>query len=279
MKLASFKAAGKDSFGVVEGDSILDVGSVLKQYPDLDTFVAAGLPIGDALKSAPRLAVSDIEWLPVIRNPGKIFCIGLNYRDHVAEGPFNEQEYPSVFTRLPQSHVAHLQPMRRPKVSECFDFEGELAVIIGKGGRHIPRERWAEHVAGYSIYNDGSIRDWQRRTTQWIAGKNFDESGAFGPWMVTADEISHPDALRLTTRLNGKVMQDTSVDMMIFKTDYLIAYLSTMCELKPGDVIATGTCAGVGHARKPPVWMVPGDTIEVEISGIGVLRNPIGEEE
>ena len=164
------------------------------------------------------------------------------------------------------------------KASERFDFEGELAVIIGKAGRHIERSRWGEHVAGYAIYNDGSVRDWQQRTTQWIAGKNFDNSGAFGPWMTTADEIPNPDELHMTTRLNGKVMQDTSVDLMIFKTDYLIWYISAICELKPGDVIVTGTCAGVGHARKPPVWMVPGDTIEIEISRIGVLKNPIAQE-
>lgn len=278
MKLASFRFQGKESFGIVENNHVVDIGSVLRQFPTLDAFVAAGLPVGDAMKSAPRVAAADIEWLPVIRNPGKIFCIGLNYRDHVAESTFKEQEYPSIFTRLPSSHVGHLQPMLRPKASERFDFEGELAVIIGKAGRHIQRARWAEHVAGYAIYNDGSVRDWQHRTTQWIAGKNFDASGAFGPWMTTADEIPDPDKLHMTTRLNGKVMQDTGVDLMIFKTDYLIWYISAFCELKPGDVIVTGTCAGVGHARKPPVWMVPGDTIEIEITGIGVLQNPIAQE-
>jgi 2-keto-4-pentenoate hydratase/2-oxohepta-3-ene-1,7-dioic acid hydratase in catechol pathway len=279
LKLASFRFDGKDSFGIVEGDEIIDIGSVLRQFPTLDAFLAAGLPFGDAAKSASRISGKSVEWLPVIRNPGKIFCIGLNYRDHVAESAFKEQEYPSIFTRLPSSHVGHLQPMLRPKVSERFDFEGELAVIIGKAGRHVERSRWAEHVAGYAIYNDGSVRDWQHRTTQWIAGKNFDNSGAFGPWMTTADEIPNPDELHMTTRLNGKVMQDTSVDLMIFKTDYLIWYISAICELKPGDIIVTGTCAGVGLGRKPPVWMVPGDTIEIEISGIGVLRNPIAQEE
>ena len=278
MKLASFRFDGKDSFGIVEGNEIIDIGAVLRQFPTLDAFLAAELPFGDAAKSASRIPEKSVEWLPVVRNPGKIFCIGLNYRDHVAESTFNEQEYPSIFTRLPSSHVGHLQPMLRPKASERFDFEGELAVIIGKAGRHIERSRWGEHVAGYAIYNDGSVRDWQHRTTQWIAGKNFDNSGAFGPWMTTADEIPNPDELHMTTRLNGKVMQDTSVDLMIFKTDYLIWYISAICELKPGDVIVTGTCAGVGHARKPPVWMVPGDTIEVEISRIGVLKNPIAQE-
>ena len=278
MKLASFKFNNTESFGVVEGEEVVDIGAVLTQFANLDAFIAAGMPIGGSTSSAPRIAASRVEWLPVIRNPGKIFCIGLNYRDHVAESTFNEQEHPSIFTRFPSSHVGHLQPMVRPKASERFDFEGELAVIVGKPGRHIDRARWSEHVAGYSIYNDGSIRDWQHRTTQWIAGKNFDDSGSFGPWITTADEIPDPDKLHMTTRLNGKVMQDTGIDLMIFKTDYLISYISSFCELRPGDVIVTGTCAGVGHSRKPPVWMAPGDTIEVEISGIGLLKNPIVQE-
>ena len=216
MKLASFRFDGKDSFGIVEGNEIIDIGAVLRQFPTLDVFLAAGLPFGDAAKSASRIPEKSVEWLPVVRNPGKIFCIGMNYRDHVAESAFNEQEYPLIFTRLPSSHVGHLQPMLRPRASERFDFEGELAVIIGKAGRHVERSRWGEHVAGYAIYNDGSVRDWQLRTTQWVAGKNFDNSGAFGPWMTTADEIPNPDELHMTTRLNGKVMQDTNVDLMTF---------------------------------------------------------------
>lgn len=278
MKLASFKFDGIESFGIVEGDDVVDIGSQLKEFEDLDAFIAAGMPVGVSKSSARRIPYTNVEWLPVIRNPRKIFCIGLNYRDHVAESTFTEQEKPSIFNRFPSSHVGHLQPMVRPFVSDRFDFEGELAVIIGKPGRHIDQSRWTEHIAGYSIYNDGSIRDWQHRTTQWMVGKNFDKSGSFGPWMTTADEVPDPNKLHMTTRLNGTVMQETGIDLMIFKIDYLIWYISTFCELSVGDVIVTGTCAGVGHSRKPQVWMAPGDTIEVEISKIGILKNAIVQE-
>jgi 2-keto-4-pentenoate hydratase/2-oxohepta-3-ene-1,7-dioic acid hydratase in catechol pathway len=176
---------------------------------------------------------------------------------------------------MASSHVGHLEPMVRPKVSEKFDFEGELAVIIGRGGRHIPLDKALAAIAGYAIYNDGSVRDYQRHTQQYTPGKNFYHSGAFGPWMTTADEIKDPRKLRLTTRLNGEVVQNTLVDDLLFSIEQIIAYVSIFTPLLPGDVIITGTPGGVGGARQPPLWMKPGDTIEVEIDKIGVLRNPI----
>jgi 2-keto-4-pentenoate hydratase/2-oxohepta-3-ene-1,7-dioic acid hydratase in catechol pathway len=188
------------------------------------------------------------------------------------------EEFPVIFVRFESSHVGHLEPILRPKVSQQFDYEGELAVIIGKEGRYIPADAALDYVAGYSIYNDGSVRDWQRHTHQYTPGKNFPSSGAFGPWLVTSDKIPDPAKLRLTTRLNGKVVQDSGIDDLLFDVPSLIAYCSNFTTLLPGDVIVTGTPGGVGAARKPPLWMKPGDTIEVEISEIGTLRNPVAQE-
>jgi 2-keto-4-pentenoate hydratase/2-oxohepta-3-ene-1,7-dioic acid hydratase in catechol pathway len=219
-----------------------------------------------------------VEWLPVIPNPDKILCVGLNFLEHIREVGKKVEDYPLIFLRLTSTQVGHLQPIIRPRASDNLDFEGELAVIVGKGGRHIRKEDALGHVAGYSIYIDASVRDWQRHTTQYTPGKNFPSTGGFGPWMVTADEIPDPTKLHLTTRLNGEVVQHSGLDDLRFSIPEIISYISTFTELVPGDVIITGTPKGVGAARKPPLWMKAGDTIEVEISSIGTLRNPVVQE-
>ena len=277
MKLVSFRRDGKASYGVVVDGGVVDAGRRLGgTFPDLRSAIGGGL---DKLKGlageAADYPLDAIEFLPVIPNPDKIICIGINYLTHVKETGRPLPEYPMIFTRFPNSQVGHGQPMVRPPESERFDYEGELAVVIGTAGRRIPAEKALGHIAGYACYNDGSIRDWQRHTVQYTPGKNFERSGAFGPWLVTADEIPDPAALQLTTRLNGQVMQEAPTSDLIFDIPALIAYVSTFTTLYPGDVISTGTTGGVGAFRDPPAWMKPGDTIEIEISGIGVLRNPI----
>ncbi|NUR13954.1 MAG: fumarylacetoacetate hydrolase family protein, partial [Bradyrhizobium sp.] len=224
---------------------------------------------------APDHPLDEITFAPVIPDPGKIICVGLNYRDHVAETGRTVTEKPALFARFSCSQVGHLQPIVKPKVSDDFDYEGELALVIGKEGRHIPAGRALDHVAGYACYNEGSVRDWQRHTSQFLSGKTFADSGSFGPWLVTADEIPDPSRLTLQTRLNGTVVQDTTTDLLITAIPELLAYISTICPLAPGDVIVTGTPGGVGAKRTPPLWMRPGDTVEVEISGIGILRNKV----
>lgn len=282
MRLASYRHADRNSYGVVVEDRIVDLGRHLgNRFADLKALLAADslhLAMGVARDATPDFNTSDVEWRPVIPNPDKVVCIGLNYRLHIQEVGRKMEDEPVVFLRLPSSHVGHLQSVVRPKVSEQFDYEGELAVIVGRPGRHIPMDKAFAHVAGYSIYNEGSVRDWQRHTHQYTPGKNFAQSGAFGPWMVTADEIPDPRRLRLTTRLNGEVVQDSGIDDLLFPIDRLIAYISTFTPLVAGDVIVTGTPSGVGAARKPPRWMKPGDTIEVEVDEIGILKNPVVQE-
>jgi len=282
MKLATYLYRNEESYGVIVDDVNVDLGRRMGDvYPDLKSLrVVDGL---DDAHEIVRGAKADIvpalvTFLPVIPNADKYLCVGLNYRAHLAELGRTSEEHPTLFLRMPNSHVGHLEPMIRPKASERFDFEGELAIVIGKGGRHIPKDKAMECVAGYSIYNDGSIRDYQRHTQQYTPGKNFYRSGAFGPWLVTADEIPNPRAMRLTTTLNGTKVQDTLIEDLMFSIEEIIAYASIFTPLMPGDVIATGTPGGVGGARKPPLWMKPGDIIEVEVSGVGVLRNPICDE-
>lgn len=279
MKLASYLIGDHASYGVIVGDGIVDLGRrLMPRYPDLRSLLGAGglEAAASAVRSATAdIGTSEVTWLPVIPNPDKILCVGLNYRTHVEEVGRPLEEHPVIFLRVASSQVGHLQPMVRPKISHKFDYEGELAVVIGKGGRHISSQNALEHIAGYSIYNEGSIRDWQRHTHQYTPGKNFFRSGAFGPYLVTADGIPDPKKLRVTTRLNGQVMQDDSVDQLLFPIETLISYISEFTELVPGDVIVTGTPSGVGAARKPPVWLKPGDNIEVEVNAIGVLRNSI----
>jgi 2-keto-4-pentenoate hydratase/2-oxohepta-3-ene-1,7-dioic acid hydratase in catechol pathway len=280
MRLASFLYQGRETFGAVLGDSLLRFSPTwTDRYPDLRSLLGApSIPHEELLATGERVDIADVCFRPVISNPAKIVCVGLNYRDHIGETGRQNSPYPVLFLRLPSSQVGHLEPLVRPHASTQLDYEGELAVVIGRPGRYIPRAKALRHVAGYSIYNEASIRDWQKHTHQYTAGKNFPGTGAFGPWLVTAAEIPDPSVLELTTRLNGQVMQQGRVADLIFPIDELIAYISTITELVAGDVLVTGTPAGVGGLRKPPIWMQPGDLVEVEIQGIGVLRNPVVQE-
>jgi len=280
MKLVSF-VAGDDrlSYGAIKDGGVVDLSRRFgERAPTLRTLLAAGA-LAEAERiardSAPDFPLEGLELAPVIPDPDKIICVGLNYRDHVAESGKAVTEKPALFARFAGSQVGHLQPLVKPAISDEFDYEGELAVVMGKGGRHIPAERALEYVAGYSCYNDGSVRDWQRHTSQYLAGKTFAGTGGFGPWLVTADEIPDPSRLTLETRLNGEVVQHTTTDLMITAIPEQIAYISTILPLLPGDVIVSGTPGGVGVKRRPPLFMRPGDVAEVEISGVGVLRNPV----
>jgi 2-keto-4-pentenoate hydratase/2-oxohepta-3-ene-1,7-dioic acid hydratase in catechol pathway len=280
MKLVSFVENGRSSYGVVKEKGVVDLGRRLggRGFATLRQLLT-----GNALADAARLSASEpadfplegLQLAPVIPDPDKIICVGMNYRDHVAEVGRTVTEKPSLFARFAGSQVGHLQPMIKPTVSEQFDYEGEVAIVIGKAGRHISEADALSHIAGYSCYNEGSIRDWQRHTTQFLAGKTFAGTGAFGPCLVTSDEIPDPTVLTLETRLNGQTVQSTTTDKLITGIPELIAYCSTMLLLLPGDVIVTGTPGGVGLKRNPPLFMKPGDTVEVEVSGIGVLRNPV----
>ncbi|MGF0539925.1 fumarylacetoacetate hydrolase family protein [Agrobacterium sp. ES01] len=280
MKLSTVKIAGRVTWGIVEGETFHDVGAAMKAtYRDLKQAVAAGLAgVAEAKTGAATYPTSDVEWLAVIPNPDKILCVGLNYEMHRQETGRSVVENPTIFARYANSQIGHMAPIVRPKVSSDLDYEGELAVIISKPGRYISRENALEHVAGYSIYNDGSVRDFQRHTHQFTPGKNFPDTGAFGPWMMTPDELGDLDPLRIQTRLNGEVVQDATFAMMIFDVARIIEYCSSFTRLEAGDVIATGTPGGVGAKRNPPLWMKPGDIVEVEIDKLGILRNPIGQE-
>ena len=284
MKLLSFIHQGRETWGALIGtDGVIDLGRAMPKYPTLTDYIADGGHLRVAQDIAGRDAdarLTDITFLPVIPRPEKIVCAVRNYMDHhqevLAAGMHRElSEEPPIFLRVWRSQVAHGQPIVCPKVSDSLDWEGELAVIIGKPGRCISEEKAWEHVAGYSCYNDGSIREWQFHAKQIASGKNFESTGGFGPWMVTADEIAPGRELKLVTRLNGEVVQSSHTGHMIFSIPKLIAYASTIFTLVPGDVIATGTPAGVGWSRKPQRFMKPGDQCEVEIEGIGTLVNPI----
>jgi 2-keto-4-pentenoate hydratase/2-oxohepta-3-ene-1,7-dioic acid hydratase in catechol pathway len=280
MKLLSFVVDDHPSYGALKDNGIVDLGArfTIEGCTSLRQLLE-GNRLADAARltatARPDHSLDKIAFAPVIPDPGKIICVGLNYRDHVAETGRTVTEKPALFARFACSQVGHLQPLVKPKVSDEFDYEGELAVVIGKPGRHIPAGRALEHVAGYACYNEGSMRDWQRHTGQFLAGKTFAKSGSFGPWLVTTDEIPDPSKLTLQTRLNGTVVQNTTIELMITAVPELIAYTSTICPLTPGDVIVTGTPGGVGLKRTPPLWMRPGDTVEVEIFGVGTLRNTV----
>ncbi|HXX51547.1 MAG TPA: fumarylacetoacetate hydrolase family protein [Xanthobacteraceae bacterium] len=278
MKLLSFAADGKEWFGVARDDGVVTLNDKIGQ-PDLRAALAAGTI--EAIRRAAKVAAADrrlgeIKFLPVIPRPGKILCAGLNYRSHVAEMGRELPKQPSMFARFSDTLVGHGGEMIRPSVSDNFDFEGELALIIGKGGRHIKPEAALDHVAGYTCFVDGSVRDFQKFSV--TSGKNFPSTGPLGPWIVTSDEIPDPSHLTLTTRLNGQKVQHATTDLLIYSIPQIIAFCSDFTPLSAGDVIATGTPEGVGHGRKPPLWMKPGDTLEVEISGIGVLRALIVDE-
>jgi len=280
MKLASYIADGKPCFGVVTGDGVATMSHRLAgRHASLREALAAGA-LGEirtaaaGAKADHRLA--DITWLPVIPQPEKILCAGINYRSHAAETGRELPKQPSMFVRLANTLTGHEGEMIRPSVSEQFDFEGEFALVIGRGGRHIPVDRALDHVAGYTCFVDGSVRDYQKFSV--TSGKNFPGTGPLGPWIVTTDEIPDPTRLTLTTRLNGKEVQKSGTDLLIYSVPQIIAFCSDFTPLAPGDVIATGTPEGVGHRRNPPLWMKRGDVLEVEISGIGVLRTRVVDE-
>lgn len=284
MKLASYLAGGAARWGAVVGDGLVDLDVRLKQYANLRDLIA-----GDGLAEAkaavagasPDRKLSAVTMLPPVPAPEKIWCIGVNYADRNEEYKDNAAapKYPSLFCRAPGSMVGHDVPLERPRVSKELDYEGEIVMVVGKGGRHIPREKAHASIFGLSLANEGSIRDWLRHgkfnVTQ---GKNFDRSGSIGPWVVTRDEIDLTKPLTLTTRVNGEVRQLDLTARLMFPFDYLIAYLSTFATLKPGDIILTGTPTGAGVRFDPPRWLAPGDVVEIEVPEIGTLRNGVVDE-
>lgn len=283
MSFVSFEIGGRASYGLWMDEQtwIQAPAEFEARYPDLRSVIAADrLDELDrvARASGRRVSAGQARLLPVIPNPGKVLCVGLNYKSHVAETKRADSEYPAIFTRYADSLLAHGAPMPKPRNTQRFDFEAELAVIIGKGGRAIPQARALEHIAGYACFNDGTARDWQRHTHQWTPGKNFPQTGPFGPYMATPREIPDVNQLTIASRLNGQVMQKASLADLIFTLPVIIEYLSGFTPLSPGDVIATGTPGGVGDRREPPVYMKAGDVIEIEITGLGVLRNVITDE-
>jgi 2-keto-4-pentenoate hydratase/2-oxohepta-3-ene-1,7-dioic acid hydratase in catechol pathway len=277
MKLLSFAADGEEFFGAVNGDGVVTLNERVGQ-PNLRAALAAGAmaAMRKAAQDKPDRKLADIKFLPVIPQPGKILCAGVNYRSHAAEVGRELPKQPSMFIRFTDTLVGHEGEMIRPTVSDNFDYEGELTLVIGKGGRHIKAERALDHVAGYTILVDGSVRDYQKFSV--TSGKNFPGTGPLGPWLVTTDEILDPGKLTLTTKLNGQQVQHSTTDKLIYSIPQIIAFCSDFTTLSPGDVIATGTPEGVGHSRKPPLWMKPGDVLEVEITGIGTLRSHIVDE-
>jgi 2-keto-4-pentenoate hydratase/2-oxohepta-3-ene-1,7-dioic acid hydratase in catechol pathway len=290
MRIIGFEGNGALHLGVVEGDQVIDLQAVDKGLPgDLGEVLRKNngdlSALKDVAKRAPASARRPINGLkfglPVAR-PGKIICLGLNYLEHVKEGSQRDNipKFPTIFMRGTTSLVPHGQPIVRPKVSETLDYEAELIFVIGKRAKHLTLDNAYSCIAGYSCGNEGSIREYQRKTTQWDMGKNFDRTGGFGPWMVTPDELP-PGAkgLKIQSRLNGQVMQSDNTANMMFPIAETLAYVTQGLTLEPGDIVFTGTPSGVGHARKPnPVWMRPGDTCEIEIEGVGVLVNPIEAE-
>jgi 2-keto-4-pentenoate hydratase/2-oxohepta-3-ene-1,7-dioic acid hydratase in catechol pathway len=274
----SFERNGRASYGIVVGDGVVDVGATRPSERTLKDLLASGdlAKAGtEAARRKPDHKLSEVRYLPVITNPDKILCVGINYKAHQEETGREATSHPTIFVRFAGAQIGHEQPMIKPTESDRLDYEGEIAVIIGKPARRVPKARALDYVAGFSCYNDGSVRDFQRHTTQFTPGKNFVGTGGFGPWLMTPDECGDLGAMELTTRLNGEVMQNATASLLIFGFEDIIAYCSTFIELVPGDVIVTGTPGGVGAARNPPVFMKAGDVIEVEVKPIGVLRNRV----
>ena len=283
MRIVNFETRGVPGIAADEGSGWQGLSLSDKRFPGtLPELIAQGadlLRVGRSLGRSPAVDLKAVRLLPPVPAPPKILCVGLNYDDHLQESGLKKPEYPEIFARFASSLIAHQEPIRLPRESTALDYEAELAVVIGKPGRRIPQEQALDHVAGYSVFNDATLRDFQLRTPQWTMGKNFDGTGSFGPWLVTPDVLP-PGAkgLRIQGRLNGRVMQDTSTHKLIFDVPALIELISVAISLEPGDVIITGTPGGVGAARKPPVYMQPGDVFEVEIEGMGILSNPIQRE-
>jgi 2-keto-4-pentenoate hydratase/2-oxohepta-3-ene-1,7-dioic acid hydratase in catechol pathway len=290
MKIVAFEGqGGPPHLGIVEGDQVVDLQAADAKVPtDLGEWLAKNngdtKPLAEIAKRAPagaRKPLAGIKYALPVGRPGKIICLGLNYLEHVKEGSQRDNipKFPTIFMRGLTSMVPHGQPIIRPKVSETLDYEAELILVVGKRAKHLTPADATSCIAGYSCGNEGSVREFQRKTTQWDMGKNFDRTGGFGPWLVTADEL--PDAakgLKIESRLNGTVMQSDNTNNMMFPVVEMLVYITEGITLEPGDVIFTGTPSGVGHARKPPAWMKNGDTCEVEIQGVGVLSNPIANE-
>ena len=281
MKFVSFRAAGRARYGLVAGDGIIDL-TTRRSEPDLRSLIAAD-GLGAAAKAhqndRPDFRLDAVQFDPLIPNPSKIICIGLNYHEHRNETKMTGDSYPAIFIRFADTQIGHLDNAVLPRASEQLDYEAELAVVIGKGGWHIRERDAAAHIAGYSCYNDVSVRDYQRHSSQWTPGKNFPRTGPFGPFLVTPDEVGDLAGKKIQTRLNRDTVQSSTLDMMIFPVPKLIEYISSFTPLYPGDVIATGTPGGVGWVRKPPLWMKPGDTVEIDIEGVGLLRNKIVAED
>jgi acylpyruvate hydrolase len=282
VRIAHFETGGVSGIAADEGSGwhglTLRDGGFPGTLPELIAQGVDLLAIGRSLGQSPAIDLNAVRLLPPVPVPPKILCVGVNYDDHLEESGLKKPAYPEIFARFATSLIAHQEPIRRPRESVALDYEAELAVVIGKPGRRVPREQALDHVAGYSLFNDASVRDFQLRTPQWTMGKNFDGTGSFGPWLVTPDAVP-PGArgLRIQGRLNGRVMQDSRTDLLIFSVPALIEMISVAMSLERGDVIITGTPGGVGAARKPPVFMQPGDIFEVEIERLGVLTNPVQE--
>jgi 2-keto-4-pentenoate hydratase/2-oxohepta-3-ene-1,7-dioic acid hydratase in catechol pathway len=288
MRIVGFETKAGLRLGVVEGEEVIDLQEADEKAPaDLGEWLRRHdgdlTPLGELARRSggARRPLKGLKYALPVARPGKIICLGLNYLEHVKEGSQRDNipQFPTIFFRCLTSMVPHESPIIRPRVSETLDYEAELMVIIGKRAKHLTVANAAACIAGYSSSNEGSVREFQRKTTQWAMGKNFDRTGGFGPWMVTADELpAAGKGLKIQSRLNGKTMQSDNTENMMFPVPEMLAYITQGITLEPGDIIFTGTPSGVGHPRKPPVWMRPGDVCEIEIEGIGVLRNPIEDE-
>ena len=283
MRIINFETGGSPGIAADEGSGWHGLtqrdGGFPGTLPELIAQGADLLRIGRSLGQSPAIDLNAVRLLPPVPVPPKILCVGLNYDDHLEESGLKKPAYPEIFARFATSLIAHQEPIRRPRESTALDYEAELAVVIGKPGRRISKEQALDHVAGYSLFNDASLRDFQLRTPQWTMGKNFDGTGSFGPWLVTPDALPQgARGLRIQGRLNGRVMQDSRTDLLIFSVPALIEMISVAMTLERGDVIITGTPGGVGAARKPPVFMKAGDIFEVDIEGLGVLTNPVQDD-
>lgn len=290
MKIVGFERDGTTHLGLIENDSVIDLQAVDSKVPaDLAKWLRAGngdlKPLAELAKRSPasaRLPVAGLKYALPVARPGKILCLGLNYMEHVKEGRYvdNVPKWPSLFFRTLASFVPHEAALIRPKASPHFDYECEMVAVVGKTARHLTMDNALDCIVGYSVANDGSVRDFQKHTSQWTMGKNFDKSGGIGPWMVSADELpTGGKGLKIMTRLNGKTLQSDNTDNLMFPLAETLVYVTKGITLEPGDIILTGTPSGVGQAQKPePIWMRAGDTCEIEVEGIGVLRNPIVDE-
>lgn len=281
MQVASFHLGSTATYGTVAGGDLQPATAPFRaRYPDLGAVLAAGAlaELQADTRDVTPVPASQAHFDPVIPRPGRILCVGVNYLEHIHEMGRERPEYPTLFVRFADSLVGHEVPLIRPRLSTQYDYEGELAVVMGRRARYVPAEQALDYVAGYTCFMDGSVRDWQRHTSQFIPGKNFPGTGSCGPWLVTTDQIPDPARLHLTTRVNGEELQSAPTSDLCFGVPEIVAYCSSFCALQPGDIIATGTPSGVGFARKPPRWLKAGDLVEVEIRGLGILRNTVADE-